>query len=280
MHTFPEKIAASPSQHFQRNLTINQLKTWDQCKRKYYYQFIRQLKWPTDQSNFQLGQSVHKLMEFQAKNLPIEPLLAHADPKIQRTWDVLMRCVYSSLPVLVNEWGFMLPLTLQVAPEINVNIWLEGRVDRIAIDESDDALKIRVLDWKTGTGIPKNPEQDWQTQIYLMAAYRIVPSILAVNRKNPSTLRPEDFSFIYIGAKETQSKVEEVEINYSQEAFEKTGRRLESTLTDILQESQFGLPSRCPDPYCPYQPICGIEDYGPNPPDMPKPDGIVSPEIN
>jgi ATP-dependent helicase/DNAse subunit B len=225
-------------------LSVSQLKTWSKCKKKYYYDYIKELRWPSDQSNFKLGQRVHKLMEFQSRGLDCTPLVTAAEHNVQQAWNNLIRHPITHLPILGSEWGFLIPIHLD-----EQNVWLEGRIDRISERNNDSKAQVIVIDWKTGTAVPKQPEADWQTQVYL---YATVESAKELGLKS---LTPEEVAFVYV---EVKDQVREIEIPYSSMQHQAVKQRLEQTLQAIAQEEDFPLPKFCPDKFCPYRAICGI----------------------
>lgn len=229
-------------------VSVDQLKSWSKCQKKYQYHVAEQYRWPTDPSNFDFGQDVHKLMDYQAKGLDCTAVLAHANVRVRKAWDLLLahpttqpeRC-------LASEWGFTVP-----APNNqHGNAWLMGRMDRL--NHHDQTVS--VIDWKTGTATPRNPVDDWQTRIYLYAAYE------ARDTFGLSDYTPEQFSFTYVGVKEKDNTINCVTVPYNLSMHEHTTQQLTHTLNTIdtvQQTQQYILPDKCPDKWCPYTQICGI----------------------
>jgi RecB family exonuclease len=218
-------------------ISVNQLKTWSRCRRKYYFDNIKRLRWPVDQSRFTLGKTVHKLFEYQSRQLSFEPLLLHAEPAVRKAWDLLMAHPIPHLPIVASEWAFNVPVG---------GHWLTGRIDRIA-REGDTLL---VLDWKTGTSVPQLPEVDWQTVVYLYA------TVEACAELGVDPVSPDQVAFVYVEVRDT---VREIRIPYSTQQHAYHRERIESTIAAIQAEKQYPLPERCPDPFCPYLAICGIQ---------------------
>lgn len=235
-----------PSSRDFRPIASDAFKTWGKCRRKFYYKWVKTLQWPEDQSNFKLGKDVHKLLDYQARGLDCSRLVAEADEKVQNSWRKLMDHPITRLPILGNEWGFHVPVAGR---------WVVGRIDRIARDGN----RILLIDWKTGTGVPRNPEGDWQTVLYLYA--------LVETARTPSAsdlgldgLQPEDVCFVYVEVKpDANTPIREVEVPYDSQKHETAKARIEKTLSDMLNAQDYPLPERCPDRYCGYRTICGIE---------------------
>jgi len=221
-------------------VSVNQLNAWEKCRAKYKLDYVEGLFWPTDQRNFTFGQDVHKLMDYHAKGFNTDSVLYQASPKVVSAYQQLMAAPISHCSVLASEWGFQVPV--KGIPQY----WLVGRIDRIAQHQN----QVLIIDWKTGTAVPKNPENAWQTQLYLYCFYetRHVFGLQA--------LRPEQLQFVYVEVKDV---VRLVEIPYSLAQHQYVENRIVTTLQTLQQETAYALPSRCPDNYCPYRFICGID---------------------
>ena len=219
-----------------RSFSVDQLKTWTKCQKRYELHYARKLSWPSNPRNFRLGMAVHQLLDFHSRNLPLDPLLTHTDSDIREAWQSLVASRWPSLPVVASEWGFSLEIE---------GDWIYGRVDRIA----QDGDQIHILDWKTGTGIPLSPETDWQTLVYLYAVYE-------ARHDMGLAFTPEQLSFVYVQVK--RNAIREARIPYSQALHENTAVRLTQALRRIKATQEFMLPDKCPDRYCAYGNICGI----------------------
>src|SRR5438477_468072 len=51
--------------------SVHQIKTWEKCQRKYEFDHVRELSWPSDTRSFRLGRGVHQLLDYEAQNLPL-----------------------------------------------------------------------------------------------------------------------------------------------------------------------------------------------------------------
>lgn len=220
-------------------LSANHLKTWNRCKKRFQLHVLDSLRWPTNPGNFEFGQTIHALMDHHARGLPVEPLLRHTPPEIARSYKLLAEHPLAQAPVVASEWGFTVP--------IESNIWLTGRMDRLSTSGNGTTI----VDWKTGTAIPQNPNDDWQTRLYLYAAVEATPSQLGVSHP------PDQWAMAYIGVSR-KGVVNTVTIPYSQAMHEETKTRLQVTLSEIRQSVTYPLPAQCPDRYCGYRNVCGI----------------------
>lgn len=221
--------------------SVNQLKTWSKCQKKYELDHVRRLMWPSNPKNFRLGKSVHQLLDYESRGLDVQSMLEATDSDIRVAWQVLQQSKWVRLPVIASEWGFSLAFQQK---------WIYGRIDRIACEGE----RIHILDWKTGTGIPLAVEEDWQTVIYLYAVYE-------ARRDLGLSVAPEALAFTYVQVK--NGGIQEKQIPYSLEFHQRTTRQLAKTFQAIETASVYRLPKTCPDRFCPYEGICGIRKTEP-----------------
>jgi hypothetical protein len=236
-------------------ISSDSFKSWSRCKKQFYYKHVRHLQWPSDIRHFRLGRDVHKLLDYQARGLDCELLLQRAPQDVRLSWQKLMTHPLVHLPVLANEWAFHVPIALSSGK----TEWLTGRMDRVAREDE----RVLVIDWKTGTGIPRQPEADWQTRLYLYALLEVAPSAsaadLGLNAHGP--LPPEHVDFVYLEVKaDHDTPIRKVTIPYSAQKHRETGELIRSILEAMHHEEEYPLPQSCPDRFCAYRTICGIED--------------------
>ncbi len=222
------------------SFSVNQLKTWEKCQKKYAYDYILKLAWPANPKNFRLGKGVHQLLDYTARQLPVAPIAAEADSDIVAAWRVLAASKWSQYPVIASEWGFSLALDGR---------WFYGRIDRI-VQVQD---KIHILDWKTGTSIPFPADEDWQTVLYLYALYE------SRHEFGLTALPPESFVFTYVQV--NQNQVKAIQIPYNDTRHQATRTRVMDSILRITQQETYSLPPSCLDSHCPYRRICGIESH-------------------
>jgi hypothetical protein len=271
---WPKQSAKCPDIH---QISSDALKSWSRCKRQFYYKHVKKLQWPSDIQHFSLGKDVHKLLDYQARGLDCNLLLGQAPLNVRISWQKLMADPVVHLPVVANEWAFHVPVAIQseeqmeqplaLSPELAAQQqptrrveWLTGRIDRVARDGD----KILVIDWKTGTGVPRNPDVDWQTRLYMYALVEVASSAsatdLGLNVQGP--LQPEQVSFLYVEVKaDPHTPVRLVPLPYSTAQHQGTRQVLQSILGQMAIEEAYDLPENqvCPDKYCSYRSICGIE---------------------
>lgn len=245
------------------SFSVNHLKTWQHCTRKFELALVRKLQWPSDPKNFRLGKGVHQLLDFQAKELPLDQIIAAADLDIVLLWKGLDQSKWGRQPVIASEWGFS--LCVPPPPAENslsatttaTDVWIYGRIDRI-IEDPDMPGQWAIIDWKTGTRIPEALQEDWQTRIYLYAV-TLAQGDLGLSR-GAEPLSPEKLSMVYVHV--VNGQVEVARVPYSQAMHEETHQRLHQTFEAIetaKRTQQFPLPAQCPDKHCPYRTVCGIQ---------------------
>lgn len=232
-------------------ISSDAFKRWQKCRKRFYYQYVRGLQWPSDQSNFKLGRDVHKLLDYQARGLDCALLLAHAPENVRVSFEKLLAHPLTQLPVVANEWAFHVPVSLPTGR----TQWLTGRIDRIV----RDGQLVRIIDWKTGTGVPKQPAEDWQTMLYTYAVLETAGSPSAQDL-GLAGLQPEQIVFTYVEVKaDPQTPVRLVEVPYGAQRHAEVGGLLQSVLAGMAAEEEYALPQTCPDRFCQYRPICGID---------------------
>src|SRR5688500_18368722 len=90
-------------------ISSDAFKSWSRCRRQFYYKYVKGMQWPADIQHFRLGRDVHKLLDYQARELDCELLLEHAQQDVRFSWQKLMAHPITQLPVLANEWAFHVP---------------------------------------------------------------------------------------------------------------------------------------------------------------------------
>jgi len=271
----PSNVLTKPDLH---QISSDALKSWSRCKRQFYYKHVKKLQWPADIQHFRLGKDLHKLLDYQSRGLDCNLLLSQAPMDVRISWQKLMAHPVVKLPVVANEWAFHVPVALQPdgGESYTDNLeglsksnltetqgrveWLTGRIDRVARDGD----KILVIDWKTGTGVPRNPEVDWQTRLYMFALVEVSqsPSAADMELNLAGPLQPEQVSFLYVEVKADQhTPVRLVPLPYSRAQHESTRQILQTILRQMAVEEDYSLPDNnvCPDKFCSYRTICGVD---------------------
>lgn len=225
-------------------LSVNQLKTWSTCAVKFQLDVVQKLHWPSDPKNFRLGKGVHQLLDYASRDLPLDPIIDDADADIVASYNAITDSDWATFPILASEWGFSLGFG---------STWLYGRMDRIIRWSYEGRDCIAILDWKTGTAIPKQVETDWQTQVYCYA-------LVEAQREFGLSISPSDVVMVYVQA--NPDRMRHVVVEHSLEKHQAIYDRLIASfqaIDEAQQQQNYPLPSACPDKHCPYRSICGID---------------------
>lgn len=213
-------------------ITHNNFKTYDSCKRKYYYEYIKKLHWPSQESNYELGLSVHKLADYQAKGLETERFLRDTKKDIKEIWGYLQGSEIIKHPVIESEWAFNVRLD-------RTYYWLQGRIDRLIQHKTSN--KFIIVDFKTGQNLPYEKKEDWQAITYLYCVS------LAKN------IKPEDLEFWYY---KVADEPEYRKIKYSNALHKEYEDKMLDIITQI-QSTKIWAPNKdCIDKFCKYTELC------------------------
>ena len=235
-------------------ITSDRLKSWSRCQKQYEFQYVKALHWPADTRSFALGKDIHKLLDYQARELDVTQVVQTASPLIQQMWTALLDYPLVTIPAVSSEWAFHIYLD----NDLTSGLWLSGRVDRIVWLEQQK--KLCIVDWKTGTAVPKDPENDWQTQVYLYAVYEARHQLVL-----PEKITHEQLCFTYVEVptqKQSDQKqpiqIKEKTVLYTAEKHRAARQRILDTVLKLYNATEYVLPARCPDKYCAYSSVCGI----------------------
>ncbi len=241
-----------------KNFSPNMLKTYQSCPLKYNLKFNEKITIPQNPAFFEKGKKIHALANYYHRGADITKLEKALNESEREIWKRLKNNEYFSKKCLHSEY----PITAKID-----DIWIFGRLDAIVceavgevsarsfeVNEKDtgtcgqlgpDEEKCAsshsywILDYKTGS-IPKNPEKDFQTMIYLLCADLILPP-----RKS--------LSFVYIDLKNNENKV----IEFTPELKEFYENTIKQQCREILATKDFeGKENREHCRFCEYNKIC------------------------
>jgi len=218
-------------------LNHDRFNTWQTCRKKYYFKYIKELKYPEFHQDYELGKSVHALIDYHLRGLETELFLQNADNKIIDRWNAIKNHPILDKKVIKTEWGFN--TNLKGTP-----CWLIGRIDAVFFDEENG--KYIIADWKTGV-IPKNIDTNFQHQIYLYALYQ--------SRKDLGIdFNPENLVFQYF--KIIPDSVEITEITFSEEKLLEYEKNFVKIINKIENTVDFPAQENCQVKICPYNRLC------------------------
>lgn len=215
-----------------KNFSPNMLKTFENCPVKYNLKFNEKITVPQNPAFFEKGKKIHALANYYHRGADISKLETALTDEEKIIWERLKNNEYFSKKCLHSEY----PITARLE-----DIWIFGRIDAIVHDVADNAgsKSYWILDYKTGE-IQKNPENDFQTMIYLLCADLILPE-----RKS--------LAFVYIDLKNNENKVIEFTPQLK-EIYEKT---LKQKCRQILATKDFeDKENRQHCKFCEYNKIC------------------------
>lgn len=205
-------------------LSPNMLKTFQSCIQKYYLKYIQKISMPQKSSMFEKGKKVHALAHYYLRGDDISKLEKALNPNEKQVWEILKQNEFFQKTYVNSEYN----LSCKIG-----EYWIGGRLDAIVKDKSG----FYILDYKTGQ-IPKNPEYDFQTIVYLLCAYKKFG---------------QNLKFVYIDLKNNQNCV----INFSAEKVTEYEKLIIQTCENIkniehLEEIEYS--KKCE--FCEYRKLC------------------------
>lgn len=166
-------------------ISPNMLKTFEQCEQKFYFRYIKRLSIPQKTISFQKGKNIHALANYFLNGEDISKMLQVLTVDEMKTWENLKSNKFLKLKCVETEYN----LSCKVG-----TYWVGGRLDALMVDGTSNFV---ILDYKTG-GVPQNPETDYQTMVYLLAANKF---LIDKNKDKNKTLK-----FVYIDLKNNQER--------------------------------------------------------------------------
>lgn len=206
------------------NFSPNMIKTYLTCPKKYYYQYVENVSMPKSSLPFEKGKKIHALANYYLQNIKIDRIETALTDAEFEIWELLKQNPFYNMNYLKSEFSLMLKLS---------DFWLGGRLDAL-VNNGDNYY---ILDYKTGA-IPKDPEYDPQTMIYLLSADKYL--------KNYQTL-----SFVYIDLKNKQNYV----IEFNEDLKAKYRQNLLEICNKISADSLYCCDNKSCK-YCEFNKIC------------------------
>jgi hypothetical protein len=217
----------------------DKISVWQQCRRKFYLKYIKEIKVPDIENNLELGKSVHALINYYLKGYEVDFLLKNASDDVRNVWKVAKKSNFlSKKDVFLTEWQFNCNLK-------GADYWLNGRIDAVFFDRNTS--KYTIIDWKTGQNIPKDAKLNPQTMIYLYSFFKAQNDLKI-------SLNHADLAFEYV---KISDSIMTTRIDYSSELEKAYEKRLLVTFKEIENEKDFSRAEVCTSKYCEYSNICG-----------------------
>ena len=156
------------------------LKAFEHCPTKFEYRYIKEINIPINTFNTQQGKNIHALANYYLKNNNIVKLEKVLTKNEQLLWNNLKNNKYFNYEIIQSEYN--------ISSRVG-EYWINGRLDAL-VKNNDEYF---ILDYKTGQ-IPQNPELDYQTMVYLLAASKFLENY-------------DELYFVYIDLKNNTNKI-------------------------------------------------------------------------
>ena len=214
------------------NYSPNMLKTFKSCPLKYKFKYIDRISLPQKASFFEKGKKVHALANYYLKGDDISKFEPTLNENEKIAWNNLKSNEFFSYKYVNSEYN----LSCKIG-----DYWIGGRLDAIVKKLKNESETYYILDYKTGS-IPKNPEYDYQTMVYLLCLYSA-----------PFITPQDEIKFVYIDLKNNQNCV----IDFTQEKkleYEKAITTICSNIENIQIPENIEHQKMCD--FCEYKKIC------------------------
>lgn len=214
------------------NYSPNMLKTFKSCPLKYKFKYIDRISLPQKTSFFEKGKKVHALANYYLKGDDISKFEPTLNENEKIAWNNLKSNEFFSYKYVNSEYN----LSCKIG-----DYWIGGRLDAIVKKHKNESETYYILDYKTGS-IPKNPEYDYQTMVYLLCL-----------SSAPFITPQDEIKFVYIDLKNNQNCV----IDFTQEKkveYEKAITTICSNIENIQIPEDIEHQKMCD--FCEYKKIC------------------------
>lgn len=202
-------------------ISPNMLKTYENCPKKFYFRYVKNISMPIDDEIFEVGKNVHALASYYLRKENIDKMERSLNEKEMTFWSYLKSINYFSYECVNTEYN--------LAVKIGENFF-GGRLDALVKNSN----RYYILDYKTGSA-PKNAQYDYQTMIYLLAVRAFY--------------KTDDVSFIYLDLKNKA----EVKIDLTNELVKEYEERLKNIASKISANEFSKKSNECK---CEYNIIC------------------------
>ena len=214
------------------NYSPNMLKTFKSFPLKYKFKYIDRISLPQKASFFEKGKKVHALANYYLKGDDISKFEPTLNENEKIAWNNLKSNEFFSYKYVNSEYN----LSCKIG-----DYWIGGRLDAIVKKHKNESETYYILDYKTGS-IPKNPEYDYQTMVYLLCL-----------SSAPFITPQDEIKFVYIDLKNNQNCV----IDFTQEKkveYEKAITTICSNIENIQIPEDIEHQKMCD--FCEYKKIC------------------------
>ena len=204
-----------------QSFSPNMLKTYENCPKKFYFRYVKNISMPINDEIFELGKNIHALASYYLRKENIHKMELALNEREKAIWEYLKGIDYFGFETINTEYN----LSVKIG-----NYFYGGRLD--ALVKKDD--KYYILDYKTGSA-PKNAKYDFQTIIYLLSVRAF--------------FKTDNVVFVYLDLKNKT----EVEIELSSELLKEYLEKIENITKKIELEDFTPKQKDCK---CEYNIIC------------------------
>lgn len=204
------------------------LKIFDECPQKYKFMYVDKISLPQNKYFFEKGKKIHAIASYYIKGYDVSKLEKALTEKEKQIWNYLTSTEYFKYELLKSEYQLNMHLG---------DCWIGGRLDALVKNGNN----YYILDYKTGE-IPKNPEYDYQTMIYLLCADKKIGDF-------------QSLYFVYLDLKNNT----EYKITFTEKLKKEYIQRLSTTLNRLTSVTNYKNNKlqnvKC---NCDYYKICSI----------------------
>ena len=271
----------------------NMLKTFQTCPYKYWLKYVEGISVPQKASFFEKGKKIHALANYYLRGDDISKLEKTLNSEEQKLWEQLKNNEYFQMSYVNSEYNLSckvgeywvggrldavvknnsscppLPCpppqrgegvcddSLSTAQSFNFSTKNPTPAPTLPLREGVCHDSFSILDYKTGS-IPKNPEYDFQTMVYLLCLYKlnchseaIDSEILrfAQNDREPKNL----INFVYIDLKNNKNHIIKLTPEKVEE-YEQAIIKICDEITNFTPQEDIEHSKKCE--FCEYRKIC------------------------
>ena len=203
----------------------NMLKTYQACPKKYWFKYVEGLNVPISSLPFEKDKIIYALANYSLQGVNVTRLEDALNSQELEVWHILLENPFFQKKCFKSEY--------QLSCKVG-DFWVGGRLDAVVFDEEN----YFILDYKTGS-IPKSPEIDYQTMVYLICLDRALAG------------KYDKLSFVYINLKDRNNYV----IEFNQQLKNEYEKRLVEICKQINSDTMYKCNSEnCAK--CEYKKIC------------------------
>ena len=209
----------------------NMLKTFQTCRYKYFLKYIKQISVPQNTLFFEKGKKIHALANYYLRGDDISKLEKTLNSEEYGIWEQLKNNEYFQMNYVNSEYN----LSCKIG-----EYWIGGRLDAVVKDN----INFYILDYKTGS-IPKNPEYDFQTIVYLLCLKKLLKTSFVI-------------SFVYIDLRNNKNHI--ITLNDDKiEEYEQFVIKICDEITHYNPSENIEYSKKCD--FCEYKKICSLYSY-------------------